>query len=173
MADWRLRRAETADADALSLVAGATFLEAYSSFMACDDMFDHLRAKASSDRFRAWISDGASIVTLAETPVGRAPLGYTVLTRPDLPVEAQTGDIELLRIYTLATSWGSGLGTALMERALADAHGAGFTRMLLGTHPENFRAHRFYQRFGFSVIGQRIFRVGKAEFLDPVFARAL
>ena len=171
--DWRLRRAEPGDAAFLSLVAGATFLEAYSSFIDRDDMMAHLTGKASPERFAGWIADDASIVTLAESPAGGAPLGYTVLTDPDLPVERQDGDVELLRIYTLATSWGAGLGNALIDRAIADAGERDARRMLLGVHPGNVRARRFYERKGFVVIGQRRFQVGKSVFEDPVYGRAL
>lgn len=171
--DWRLRRAEPGDAAALSLVAGATFLEAYSSFMDRDDLLAHLSGKSSPDRFRAWIADTASVVTIAEAPAGRAPLGYTVVTAPDLPVESRDDDVELLRIYTLATSWGLGLGAALLDRAIAEARAAGYGRMLLGTHPDNHRAQRFYQKRGFAVIGRRRFQVGQAVFDDPVYALPL
>lgn len=171
--EFRLRRADAADADALALVAGATFLESYSAMIGRDDMLAHLAARSSPDRFRAWIGDGHSIVTLAEAPVGGAPLGYTVLTTPDLPVEPRDGDIELLRIYALATGWGAGPGTAMMERAVADARAGGFARMMLGTHPENWRAQRFYRKHRFDVIGRRRFRVGSVEFDDPIYARAI
>jgi GNAT superfamily N-acetyltransferase len=169
----RLRRAEHGDEAALSLVAGATFLEAYSAFMDRGDLLAHLAAKSSPACFRAWIADPACIVTLAEAPAGAAPLGYTVLTPCDLPVERRSDDLELLRIYALATGWGSGLGGALMERALADARAAGAGRLLLGTHPANHRAQRFYEKHDFSVVGRRQFRVGNSVFDDPVYARVL
>ena len=49
----------------------------------------------------------------------------------------------------------------------------GHERMLLGVHPENARARRFYERFGFTVIGERVFEVGAQRILDPIYARAL
>jgi ribosomal protein S18 acetylase RimI-like enzyme len=45
--------------------------------------------------------------------------------------------------------------------------------MLLGVHPGNVRARRFYEKKGFSVIGQRRFQVGQSVFEDPVYGRAL
>lgn len=171
--DWHLRRAEPGDADALSLVAGATFLEAYSHIVDRNDMLAHLAGKSSPDHFLDWIADDRSIVTLAEAPATRAPLGYTVLTTPDLPLERHDDDIELLRIYTLATGWGSGVGGALLVRALEDARAVGCGRVLLGTHPDNRRAQRFYEKHGFYVIGRRRFQVGHAVFDDPIYARML
>ena len=170
---FRLRRAEAADAEALSLVAGATFLETYADILKREDMLAHIAGKSSPERFSSFMADPRTIVTLAEAPAGRAPLGYTIMADPDLPVELQADDIELLRIYTLAPRLGSGLGAALLERAITDARADGRKRMLLGTHPDNVRARRFYEKHGFTVIGRRTFRVGEAEFDDPVYARAL
>ena len=45
--------------------------------------------------------------------------------------------------------------------------------MLLGTHPENTRAQRFYEREGFALVGRRRFQVGERVFDDPVYALTL
>jgi ribosomal protein S18 acetylase RimI-like enzyme len=170
---WRLRRAEEADAAALALVAGATFLEAFAGVLDGADIVAHVAAKSSAEAFRDWMRDPGSAVTLAEAEVGGAPLGYTVLTAPDLPVELAPGDVELKRIYALAPTHGSGLGPALMARALEDARALGRTRVLLGVYGGNARAQRFYAKQGFEVAGTRRFKVGATWHDDLVFARAV
>jgi RimJ/RimL family protein N-acetyltransferase len=45
--------------------------------------------------------------------------------------------------------------------------------MLLGVYGGNHRAHRFYERSGFHVIGTRRLLVGATMHDDLVFARAL
>ena len=171
--NWRLRRAEEADAAALALVAGATFLEAFAGVLDGADIVAHVAAKSSAEAFRDWMRDPGSAVTLAEAEAGAAPLGYTVLTAPDLPVEPAPGDIELKRIYTLAPTHGGGLGPALMARALEDARALGCERVLLGVYGGNVRAQRFYAKQGFDVVGTRKFRVGATWHDDLVFARAV
>lgn len=168
-----MRRAGPVDAAALSLVASAAFLETYPGVLSAADMIAHCHANNSVAKIEGWTTDPASIVTIAEHPVGAAPLGYTLLTAPDFPIPVGPEDIELRRIYTLAPTHGTGLGDALIERAIADAGELGRARLLLGVHPGNIRARRFYERHGFAVIGERVFQVGDQRFTDPVYARTL
>lgn len=170
---WTLRRADPADAAALALVAGATFLEAFAGVLDGADIVAHCAAKSSPEAFAAWIGDPASVVTLAVAEAGGAPLGYSVLTAPDLPVEPRAGDIELKRIYALVPTHGGGLGPALMTRAVDDARALGRRRVLLGVYGGNLRAQRFYLKQGFAVIGTRRFLVGASWHDDLVFARDL
>lgn len=170
---WRLRRAAAGDADMLALVAGATFLEAFAGILSGRDIVDHCAAKSNAAVFAGWLADPASIVTLAEAEDGAAPIGYSVLTAVDLPVEDGGADIELRRIYTLSDTHGTGLGPALMVRAAADARTLGRTRLLLGVYGRNLRAHRFYEKQGFSRIGTRQFRVGATLHDDFVYARPI
>jgi ribosomal protein S18 acetylase RimI-like enzyme len=112
-------------------------------------------------------------VTLAEYEPGEMPLGYTVLTAPDFPIETGAADIELRRIYLTKQAQGSGLGAALMTRALEDAAAHGRNRVLLGVWDQNTRARAFYERQGFEVIGTRQFMVGTTLHDDPVYARSV
>ena len=137
------------------------------------DIVAHCAAKSSVAVFANWLRDEDTQVVLAEHGVTGAPVGYTVLTTPDLPIPALPGDWELKRIYTLSLTHGSGLGAALIARAITDGAARGRKRMLLGVHPENRRARRFYERAGFEVIGERSFAVGASVILDPIYARDL
>lgn len=168
---WRLRSAGAADADALALVASATFLETYAGALDGADMVAHCLANNTREKFAGWASDPLSAVTLAEALPGYAPLGYTVLTSVDLPIEPRDSDIELRRIYAMGRLHGTGAGSAMMTQALADAARLGKTRMLLGVWGQNHRAHRFYERQGFSLIGTREFKVGVVVHDDLVYAR--
>ena len=170
---WHVRRAVAADAAALSLVAGATLLETFHTLIAAPDMVAHVAGKSSPAVFAAWIADGRSAIFYAGARDTDAPVGYAVLTTSDFPIPAQPEDIELRRIYTLATTHGSGLGHTLMTATLDEARARGARRILLGVHPGNSRARSFYEKHGFGVIGERRFTVGTAEFIDPIYARAV
>jgi len=170
---WRVRQAGAADAAALSLVASATFLETYAGLVDGRDIVAYCATNNLPDRFAAWIEDAFGAVTIAEAEKGGAPVGYAVLTEPDLPVEAGPADIELKRIYTLSLMHGSGLGPALMDVAVEDAARLGRKRILLGVYSKNTRAQSFYTRQGFAVIGTRQFLVGSTLHDDLVLARAI
>jgi ribosomal protein S18 acetylase RimI-like enzyme len=171
--NWRLRRAEAGDEAALALVAAATFLETYAGIVSRDDMLAHCATKCLASHFAAWLGRADHLVSLSEHPDGGAPLGFTALTPPDFPIAFGPETIELRRIYVLATAHGSGLGKALMDRAVADARALGRTRLALGVHPGNARARAFYERNGFRIVGERRFQVGGALFTDPVYARSI
>jgi diamine N-acetyltransferase len=113
------------------------------------------------------------VLTLAEHPDGGAPVGYTLLTPPDLPLPIGPQDIELRRIYTLDLTRGTGLGSALMARAITDARTLGHTRLLLGVLATNTRARSFYERQGFALAGERRFLVGRSWYDDVVYARGV
>lgn len=170
---WRLRRAEAADAPAVSLVAAASFLETFAGILSGADIVAHVGTKSAPDRFAAWIADPASRVTLATHPDGDAAVGYSLLTTPEDVGAVRPGDIELRRIYTLSLARGTGLGAALMDRAIADARAMGQDRMLLGVLATNRRACAFYERQGFAIVGERRFLVGSTWHDDRVYGRAI
>ena len=170
---WRLRRAEPGDAPALALVAGATFLETYHALIGVRDIVAHVAERCTAETFVRWIEDPDVAVFYAAVEDTDSPLGFAVLTAPDFPIPLGPDDVELRRIYTLATAHGQGVGPALLAAAKAEARARGKRRMLLGTHPDNTRAQRFYEREGFALIGRRRFQVGERVFDDPVYALAL
>ncbi|WP_277979856.1 GNAT family N-acetyltransferase [Sphingomonas phyllosphaerae] len=169
---WRLRRAGAGDTDALALVAGATFLEAFAGVLDGADIVAHVARNSSAAAFARYL-DGGAVATLAEVDPGAAPVGYSLLTPPDLPVAPLPGDIELKRIYALVPYHGTGLGTALITRALDDARATGCGRVLLGVYGGNRRAHRFYEKHGFTVVGERRFLVGATWHDDRVYGRGV
>lgn len=170
MTMWRLRRASPEDAPAVALVAGASFLSTFAGVLDGADIVAHVTANSSAAKFAAWSASPDSIVTVAEHPDGGAPVGYTLLTGPDFPVATENGDIELRRIYTLPLAQGTGLGTALMKRAIEDARAMGLKRLLLGVLGTNRRARAFYERHGFCIVGRRQYRVGSALCDDFIYA---
>jgi len=170
---WTLRRASPEDAGAASLVAGASFLESFAGILTGPDIVAHVANKSSPSVMAAWIADPAAVLTLAEHPRGLAPVGYSLLTPPDLPIETGASDIELRRIYALSMTRGTGLGALLMAQAIGDARAMGRRRMLLGVLATNRIARAFYERQGFALAGERRFLVGATWHDDVVYARGI
>lgn len=56
-----------------------------------------------------------------------------------------SGEAEIVAIHTLPESWGTGLGHALLTRALTDI---GQRPVFLWAFAENHRARRFYEKHG-------------------------
>jgi ribosomal protein S18 acetylase RimI-like enzyme len=184
-----LRRATEADADALALVGGATFLESFTWMLPGADILAHCRKNHTPEAYRAALAEPKTRITLAVAHSSGAPVGYAMLTAPDLPsFDVQPGDLELKRIYLFSrfrssrmpvvdaaghTIEGLRPGQALMDAVIADATSLGGRRLLLGTHANNRRAIAFYHRNGFAEAGTRTFQVGSQQCCDLILARSL
>jgi ribosomal protein S18 acetylase RimI-like enzyme len=167
--EWRIREAGAADVAELALIGAATILETYAGAVDLTDMLAFCAEGHSAEAYAAYLA-GGSRVWLAEAVTTGVPLGYVMLSPPDLDAAGE-GDVEVKRIYTLTRMQGSGLGAALMECAVAAA--AGHARVLLGVKADNARAIAFYAKHGFGEIGTRRFRTGETWHHDLVLARTL
>lgn len=170
---WRIRPAGPDDAQALSLVASATFLESFAGVIDGGGLVAHCLRHHNADTYRTYLANGAR-AWLAEVEPGHAPVGYALLCAPELE-QAQPGDLELKRIYLLSRFQGSAIAGALMrsvrEAAVSQCSETG--RLLLGVKNDNHRALAFYAKHGFEPIGTRQFDVGGHTYDDVVLARPL
>jgi diamine N-acetyltransferase len=165
------RKCVPGDEATLSLVGQATFLEAFAGVISGQDILAHCRKQHAVDKYVAWLGDAASAVWLAEAEPGRAPVGYLVLTTPDLPLpDLGPADAEVKRIYLLHRFQGQGVGRLLMDAAQAHAAAIGIKRLLLGVYSKNTAAITFYEKLGYAKVGRRSFRVGENTYEDFVFA---
>ena len=190
----RLRPATEADAAALALVGAATFLEAFTWMLPGADIVAHCAKHHTPEAYREYLRQPDTRIILAEAVTGGAPVGYAMLTAPELPTFAvRPTDVELKRIYlfsrfrsaaTPVVSFSeksgelqpvAGLrsGQALMDAAVAEAQTMGRTLLLLGTHAGNLQAIAFYRKNGFSEAGTRTFQVGLQVCCDLIFAKIL
>lgn len=96
-----------------------------------------------------------------------------VVAPPQLPLPDAAGDLELKRIYLLGKFQGGGIGKRLLSTAIAHATAAGARRLLLGVYAHNKNAIGFYERIGFSKIGNRRFNVGGKDYDDHIMGLPL
>jgi len=167
-----IRRARPGDEDALALVGQASFLEAFAGVISGGDILGHCQRQHAREKYAAWLQDAASAVWLAEVDPGRAPVGYLVLTRPDLPLlDVGPDDLEVKRVYLLHRFQGTGIGARLMNEALSAAQARGTRRLLLGVYQGNTSAISFYNRLGYQTVGTRRFLVGDHTYEDLILGR--
>jgi ribosomal protein S18 acetylase RimI-like enzyme len=163
----QIRPAKPEDARRLSLIADATFLETFAGMIDGDALVAHCAEAHAPDHLASLLESGAR-AWLVE--IGGAPIGYALLMKPDLEA-AQSGDIELKKIYLLSRFHGKGIARDLFEAAVDGAYG--YRRLLLGVKDDNHRAIAFYTKQGFKQVGTRKFDVGGALYDDVVLARGL
>lgn len=167
--DIELRVARPGDESRLSLLGGATFLESYAHMLPISDVLAHVAHQHSPDVYARWLNDAASRCWLVEFAAGKSPVGYAVVTRPELPLPDLTAqDLEIRRIYLLHKYQRRGLGDRLMRAVLDHARAAGCRRLLLGVYSRNAPALAFYERQSFTRAGTRQFRVGANDYFDYI-----
>lgn len=165
-----VRPATLADADLLSLVGSATFLDSFAGEHTGADILGHCLRNHSAATYRRWLDDPAARLWLAEDAAGHAPVGYLVLARAELPLaDLRPTDYEVKRIYLLTRYHGRGSGRDLMQHAIAGARELGARRLLLGVYDRNTAAIAFYRRLGFQIVGERAFWIGARECHDHLF----
>jgi diamine N-acetyltransferase len=164
-----VRAAAAGDEAALSLLGGATFLESYAHLLPVTDIIGHVGRQHAASVYERWLADASCRCWLAEHLPGRAPVGYAVVTPPDLPLaDLGPGDLEIRRIYLLHRFQRGGLGRRLMEQVIAHGRAVAAGRLLLGVYSRNEAALGFYQRLGFTRVGTRQFRVGANDYFDYI-----
>jgi diamine N-acetyltransferase len=172
--EWMIRTADKGEVDRLALIGAATFLETFAGILPGDAIVAHCRTEHGADAYRQLLADPRAAAWFAEAEEGGAPVGYALVTKPDLEAaDPAGGDLELKRIYSLSHMHGSGIGPKLMECAVEHAEAQRARRLLLGVFKYNVRAIAFYKREGFVPIAERQFRVGNKVCEDLVLAKPL
>ncbi|MDF1571986.1 MAG: GNAT family N-acetyltransferase [Bacteroidales bacterium] len=88
--------------------------------------------------------------------------GYLKVNVGQAQTELQEEEgFEVERIYVLKAFHGSGVGAALMEQAIRLGREKGKKYLWLGVHEENYRALRFYGKFGLQEFDDHVFMMGK------------
>jgi ribosomal protein S18 acetylase RimI-like enzyme len=169
-----IRRCVAGDEVALSIVGQASFLDTFAGILSGKDILGHCVRQHSSDKYADWLRDRQSAVWMAEVEPGQAPVGYLVLTNPDLPlVDISPDDAEIKRVYLLSRFRGAGLGRRLMLEAETQARTRGVRRLLLGVYSGNSVAISFYERLGYKRVGERSFKMGDNTYHDFILALSL
>lgn len=84
-----------------------------------------------------------------------------------------TKPVELVRIYIEEEFIGKGYGPALMKSCLEEAKSNGHRMIWLGVWEKNLRAIRFYEKWGFTIVGTKEFILGRDLQNDHIMARPI
>lgn len=148
--DVRIRQAVADDADAIEAIRRRGWQAAYRGLVP-DDYLDSLSDSFDATRWRAWLEEqGDERGWVAErdgTVVGFVTAG------PSRDEDAGERTGEIYGLYVEPRLFGTGVGRALIGRALADLRDRGFAPVTLWVLHGNTRAKRFYERAGFVLDG--------------------
>jgi ribosomal protein S18 acetylase RimI-like enzyme len=159
MTDPLIRRAGPADAEALSAIGAATFVETFGHLYPPSDLAAFLADAYGLERTRADLADPRKASWIVEAD-GRA-VGYALAGPCALPHPQVTPSCgELKRLYLFKAWQNGGLGRRLFDETLAWLQHAGPRAVWIGVWSENHGAQRFYRRHGFEKVGEYGFHVG-------------
>ena len=158
------------DAEAVGTLFHTGFSETFAHLYDPADLAAFL-SQYSLDRWRSELADPSFAFRLAHSD-GNA-VGYVKLGPLSLPVEPSVPAIEFKQLY-IAKEWhGAGVAAELMEWALGEARARAAKELYLSVYTENWRARRFYERFGFVFHAPYVFMVGSHEDEDMIMRLAL
>ncbi len=174
--ELRYRLAELGEARLLAELGARTFADAFGARNEPEDMAAYLAAAFSVERIEAELRQPESFFLLAFDPTldSSAPIGYCRLVGGSQQAAIAGPDpVELHRLYVDGAMRGAGYGSALMWDAMELARDSGYRTLWLGVWDENRAARRFYERWGFEVVGSHDFMLGAALQRDLLMACSL
>jgi ribosomal protein S18 acetylase RimI-like enzyme len=152
------RRAGPEDAAAIGRLFRAVFCDTFAHLYRPEDL-DAFLSKFTPDAWAAELSDEHYAFQVAEA--GGQVVGFVKLGPPQLPVEGKQPWVELRQLY-ISSEWrGAGAARELMDWALGEAKARGGEGLYLTVYTENWRARRFYEKYGFVEVGPYAFMVGE------------
>ena len=152
------RRAGPEDAAAIDRLFQTSFCDTFAHLYRPQDL-DAFLSKFTLDAWTAELRDERYAFRVAEAD-GEL-IGFVKLGPPELPVEGKRPWLELRQLYVLNEWRGAGAARELMDWALAEAKARGGEELYLTVYTENWRARRFYEKYGFVEVGPYAFMVGE------------
>ena len=171
-----IRHATIADVDLLADLAMRTFRDAFADLNDPDDMRCYLAQAFDPEQVAAEIRVPGSVFLLGyhDGFSRQKPVGYSRLAVAPAPEDVSGAKpVQLFRVYVESNAVGSGYGSALIKASLDEAARRGYETVWLSAWERNKRALRFYERWGFRVVGTTEFVLGKDVQSDWVMERSL
>ncbi len=159
LTDIEIQRAGPRDVAALVEAGRQTFSETFQNTISEENLAQYLDDSFHPDRILEELSHPESLFYLAH--INGAVAGYLKINTGKAQTEPQDeAALEVERIYVKKEWHGKLVGQALMDHALEIARDKKATYVWLGVWPKNYRAVRFYQKYGFEVFDTHTFYTG-------------
>ncbi|MDQ3759635.1 MAG: GNAT family N-acetyltransferase [Actinomycetota bacterium] len=149
-----MREAQLRDARQVAAVHVRAWQAAYRGLLS-EELLDQLSVQERERRWHELLSEthGRSF-TLVSVDDGERVEGFCALSTPSRDADADARTAELAATYVEPDRWRVGVGTALVDAALARLRRGGYEQVMLWVFAANDQARSFYRRFGFEPDGR-------------------
>lgn len=174
MSPLSIRQATVEDAKLLTDLAYTTFWDAFAHHPknAPDDLNHYMRQAFNVEQIATELADDKNIFLIAELDDEVAGYAKIIIDNIEPGITADR-PIELSRLYSHQKHLGQGVGQSLMDACFERARAESRDVMWLGVWEYNPRAHRFYEKNGFRVVGSHVFQLGEDPQTDLLMQREL
>jgi len=159
----------------LAALGRQTFQDAFAADNRPENLAAYLAAHFGPEQQMAELQEPDTVFLLAR--MQQRLVGYAKLRVGSqlgmVPGKTPEARLEIERLYVLEDWIGTGLGAALMRRAIEEARQHNCRAVVLGVWEKNQRALEFYHRFGFKGIGQHEFLLGSDVQNDLILRKGL
>lgn len=158
------------DIDSLCEIGAMTFVETYGEQNTPENLLNYLEEKFNNEQILGEIKTPKTIFLLVELEnkaIGYAKMRVNLVENPD------TASLEIERIYIGKNHHGKKYGAALMQKCIDIALENNYESIWLGVWEHNPKAYNFYQKWGFEVFGEHIFKLGDDEQTDFLMKKTL
>ena len=153
------------DAEVIALLGRITIHETFGYLFTeyANDLRAYLDYSFAIDKIKLSLDKPENTYWLARAD--SLPVGYAKIKFPSpTPLITQGKVAKLQRIYVLKEFLGHGIGTPLLQAILAHAADRQIDAVWLDVLQENTRAVRFYERLGFTALGDDTYSIGAQTF---------
>jgi ribosomal protein S18 acetylase RimI-like enzyme len=161
-----LHVAEESDCAELAAFAALSFSATFGHLYRAEDLATHL-SHYRPENFLADINHAQQrlwVARLVAAGSNRAIVGYVQAGPCSLPhADATASNGELKRLYVDEKRKGCGVAPALFELAQAYLKARFSGPIYIGVWSENYRAQKFYKKYGYEKCGEYLYEVGEAR----------
>ena len=154
-----IRIAGAKDAEMIADISRETFYETFASQNTPENMEKFMNTQFAREILIAELSEPENIFLLAYQ--GEHIAGYAKLQDSENPPHLENAAaIEIVRIYSVSSMIGKGIGKRLMQTCIDIAREKNKMIIWLGVWEKNLRAIEFYKKGGFEKFGEHDFVIG-------------
>lgn len=167
-----IREATLADSELLCQLGAITFTEAFGKVNTKEDLETYLQSSFSLSQILTEIEENGNVFFLLYKE--DEALAYAKLNANEKVSMLEGKKImQIQRIYARKKALGTGVGAELMQHCIDFSLSKGTDVIWLTVWQQNLRAIEFYKKWGFEIIGEKKFMVGRKIYNDHVMSLEL